>query len=171
MLTVCIPTASVACSYPEPPAFSEEVASAKSIAVVYVEAQRSISESQNGHVFPFIEADVRVVENLQGVPAKIRSIKYQSHWCGGHTLHVSRYYVVLLRENREVLRLGASASTVLWLGDEYDESRGSKGSLSRLLLELRNFENIGSVVEGFNPEPFLAPVRTQMDWPSSRGMN
>jgi hypothetical protein len=38
-------------------------------------------------------------------------------------------------------------------------------------MELRNFEGIGSVVKGFNPEPFLAPVRTQMEWPSFRGIN
>ena len=132
-----------------------------------VEAQRAIVEVRDGFSFPFIEADVRVAEDLQGEPARIKQLKFQStRWCGGHTLDVGRYYVVLLHKNEGQLTLGDETNAILGLGDEYDEQEGSKLSRSRLLLELRNFQHIGLVPDGFEVQPFLDLARTRREYPS-----
>jgi hypothetical protein len=86
--------------------FRKEVERARSVAIVVVDGLRSVAEVEGKFSFPFIEADVRVAENLQGEPARIRRIKFQSNGCGGHTLGVGRYYVVLLHKNDSELKLG-----------------------------------------------------------------
>lgn len=93
---------SVACSYPDPPSFSQALRSAETVAVVHVESA-SLKEDRladGGHI-EWIETSVRVVETVHGPSAKIRTLTHEPSSCGGIRLDPGAYVVVALRVNDE----------------------------------------------------------------------
>jgi len=154
------------CQIAEKPPFRELVAAATSVAIVEVTAQRAETQMIGDGEYEFVVADLRVVETLVGDRPGVRRVRYQSHWCGGHSLNIGRFYVVVLSGNEETLKIGAGSQALLGLGDEYEEGEGSDSSRSTLLMQLRNFKHIGQVPEGFDAQPFLAIVQPHLEWPS-----
>jgi len=143
---------SVACSYPDPPSFSQALRSAETVAVVRVESA-SLKEDRladGGHI-EWIETSVRVVETVHGPSAKIRTLTHEPSSCGGIRLDPGAYVVVALRVNDESVALEPDARRVLDVSDEYREDDPNATANAGVVSIVRAAASGGALPVGFPP--------------------
>jgi hypothetical protein len=111
-----------ACSYPEPPTFSQSLSAATSVFVFRVEATRLRREElAEGAYSEWVEASIRVVESLKGTPSIARVVSFSTERCGGLRLDAGHYFLAATKTNSTRVELKPADQSVVDITDVYAE--------------------------------------------------
>ncbi len=111
-----------ACSYPEPPPFSAALSAATSVFVFRVEATRLKRKELPGEAYSeWVEASIRVVETLKGMPSVAHVVSFSTERCGGLRLDAGHYFLAAVPTNSTRVALMPADRSVVDITDEYAE--------------------------------------------------
>ena len=138
----------IACSYPVPKPFSQELRLASSVLIVRLE---SAHLQESGLVL----GKIRIVQSLKAPKNKVRpyeAIQFSTRSCGGLRLDVGHYFLVATDDDGSTIQLGPSDQSIIDLTGYYKESRKDESSRTALLHPIYDFLAGRPLPEDFPPD-------------------